>query len=368
MPSWSNILQEVQGSRLPNGALDLDGVRRAKYRALAAHTGRPLLIYASDFFNQGKIVGSGGEVNLDFRDKNGFEECTHNIPGPNLDVLLHSPGGLAEAAESIVKLLRTKYTDIRFIIPSMAKSAATMLALSGNSLVMNELSELGPTDPQFSMQRADGTQIQAPAQAIIDQFDAAQKQLSADAKLLPAWIPILPIYGPALYQQCKNAIKLSERLVKEWLATYMFANKPRRKALKSAQKVAYFFANHNNFLTHARRVDVDQMIALGATVHDLRKDPTTRKLIQDVYAAIIITFDSSGAFKLIENSAGDAYVRMVAMPQLAFPGAPGMIITPQPHAPAPSTPPAPAPSAPPVPAPSAPPVPAPPQNPKPRQG
>src|SRR5207302_1902999 len=117
----------------------------------------PLLVYAVDFYNQQKIAACLGEVNLDFRDKTGFEECTHNIPGPNIDVLLHSPGGLAEAAESIVKLLRSKYTDVRFIIPSMAKSAATMLALSGNTLVMDEVSELGPTDPQFAMQKADGT-------------------------------------------------------------------------------------------------------------------------------------------------------------------------------------------------------------------
>jgi len=311
-----NILQELERTRLPNGMLDLDAVRRGKIRAVAANTGRPLLVYAVDFFNQQKMLACGGEVNLDFRDKLGFEECIHNVQGPNLDVVLHSPGGLAEAAESIVKLLRAKFTDIRFIIPSMAKSAATMLALSGDALVMDEVSELGPTDPQFSMQKADGTQIQAPAQAIIDQFDAAQKQLAADAKLLPAWIPILPIYGPALYQQCQNAIKLSRTLVEQWLETYMFAGKPRKR--ESAKKIARFFSNHNNFLTHARRVDIDDMISLGANVHDLRQDPDLRELIHSLHSSLIFTFDQSTAFKLIENSIGDAYIRSVNIPQLGI--------------------------------------------------
>jgi hypothetical protein len=306
---------------------DLDGVRRAKLGAVADHTQRPLLVYAADFYNQLKVAACIGEVSLDFRDKHGFEECTHNIPGPNLDVLLHSPGGLAEAAESIVKLLRPKYTDIRFIIPSMAKSAATMLALSGNALVMDEVSELGPTDPQFMMQKADGTQIQAPAQAIIDQFEAAQAQLSSAPRLLPAWIPILPVYGPALYQQCKNAIKLSETLVREWLATYMFAGKPRNK--QSARKVAKFFANHNNFLTHTRRVGIDQMLELGVTIYDLRTDLPLRDLVQNLYSAIIMTFDSSGAFKLMENSLGDAYIRMVNLPQLVARAPVGIQIQPQ---------------------------------------
>lgn len=345
MPSWAKILAELDRTRLPNGTLDLDGVRRGKIRAVAARTGRPLLVYAVDFYNQQKMLSCAGEVNLDFRDKNGFEECTHNLAGPNLDVVLHSPGGLAEAAESIVKLLRAKFTDIRFIVPSMAKSAATMLALSGNALVMDEMSELGPTDPQFSMQKADGTQIQAPAQAIIDQFDAAQKQLSSDPKLLPAWIPILPIYGPALYQQCKNAIKLSRTLVEERLVTYMFAGKPRKK--ESAKKIARFFANHNNFLTHARRVDIDQMIALGANIHDLRQDLVLRDLIQELHSALIFAFDQSAAFKLIENSIGDAYIRSVLIPQLGA----RMLVAPPAQQPAPAQP---APSQPPAPAPPTP--------------
>ena len=139
---------------MPNGLFDLDGVRRAKIRAVAAHTGRPLLIYAVDFFNQHKIIACAGEINLDFRDKNGFEECTHNITGTSLDVLLHSPGGLAEAAESIVQLLRARFSDVRFIVPSMAKSAATMLALSGNVLVMDEVPCVFPGLDPANLQRS----------------------------------------------------------------------------------------------------------------------------------------------------------------------------------------------------------------------
>src|SRR2546427_1490565 len=42
-------------------------------------------------------------------DKIGFKAVTDNIPGPNLDVLIHSPGGYAEAVESLVRQLRGKY-------------------------------------------------------------------------------------------------------------------------------------------------------------------------------------------------------------------------------------------------------------------
>jgi len=52
---------------------------------------------------------------LDFSDKIGFKTVTENVQPPSLDVLIHSPGGYAEAAESIVQQLRRKYSNIRFV-------------------------------------------------------------------------------------------------------------------------------------------------------------------------------------------------------------------------------------------------------------
>jgi Serine dehydrogenase proteinase len=334
MPTWNDVRLELERTRLPNGNPDFDTVRRGKIRDLATHTGRPLLVYASDFLNQPKMAMAGQEINLDLRDKDGFLECIQRIPGEALDVLVHSPGGLAEAAESIVKILRHRFRDIRFIVPSIAKSAATMLVLSGNQIVMDTQSELGPTDPQFFIPRGDGTVVFAPAQAIIDQFEKAEAVLKTDPKRLPAWIPILPLYGPALYQQCKNAISLSKRLVKQWLASYMFGELPRRRANGAATRISNFFANHNNFLTHLRRVDVDEMIRLGATVHDMRNDAPLQSRVHALYFAIVHTFDGTGAFKIIENSVGDAYVRNIAVPPIP----PGMMLQVRP-VPAPAAPP-----------------------------
>ncbi len=199
-----------------------------------------------------------------------------------------------------------------------------MLVLSGNSIVMDELSELGPTDPQFSIPRSDGTRIYAPAQAIIDQFDGASAQLKGDPALLPAWIPILPSYGPSLYQECKNAIKLSRTLVRDWLAKYMFGAKSKTQALAAARKIANYFANHNNFYTHLRRVDIDKALDLGLVVHDMRSDPNLQARIHDVYHSLAFTFEQTGAFKLVENSlaaqraSGNCYVRALqALPMPA---------------------------------------------------
>ena len=68
-----------------------------------------------------------------------------------LDLILHTPGGFPEAAESIVKYLRSKFsTNIRVIVPHLSMSAGTMIACAGKEIVMGKHSSLGPIDPQFN--------------------------------------------------------------------------------------------------------------------------------------------------------------------------------------------------------------------------
>jgi ClpP class serine protease len=52
----------------------------------------------------------------------------YELKGKDLDLIVHSPGGSPEATEAIVTYLRSKFNDIRVIVPQAAMSAATMLA------------------------------------------------------------------------------------------------------------------------------------------------------------------------------------------------------------------------------------------------
>ncbi len=258
MGTWDTIAREVAALGTPDA---FDIVRREKIDAVRQKTGRRLVIYATDFANPLKNQFAGNLTSITFPDKDGFDEVTRNLPqGAAIDVLMHSPGGLAEAAESLVELLRARFTSVRFIIPSIAKSAATMMAMSGDQLLMDEMSELGPTDPQMVLVR-DGQTIQAPAQAIKDQFEIAQNEVNNDPSKLPAWVPILREYGPALLAQCDTALALSHRLVSTWLRRYMFAGE--EDAGEKADTISSFLAKHGNFLSHARRVGINDLQPLG---------------------------------------------------------------------------------------------------------
>lgn len=73
-----------------------------------------------------------------------------NIDG-KLDVIIESPGGDISAAYNIASLFQ-KYgnKELTFFIPRWAKSAATLIACSGEAILMTPVGELGPLDPQIT--------------------------------------------------------------------------------------------------------------------------------------------------------------------------------------------------------------------------
>ena len=128
---WQDIQSEIKAGAAPDKpAGDFDGVRRAKYKLVSDITKRPLIVYVTAFHNPVKAAMAAPFLSIDLSDKDGFHEVTRNLKSDVVDVFLHSPGGSAEATESIVKMLRGKFKDVRFIITGAAKSAATMMAMS----------------------------------------------------------------------------------------------------------------------------------------------------------------------------------------------------------------------------------------------
>jgi len=121
------ILQSGQGIT-GNQLLDL---RKACYTEIEKLRGRPLLVYATRFLDG---VPPGVPNQIDLPDVDGFTDLINSVSSSDsVDVILHSPGGRPDATERIVEILRNKFKEVHFLIPHSAYSAATMLALSGNT-------------------------------------------------------------------------------------------------------------------------------------------------------------------------------------------------------------------------------------------
>ena len=145
MPIWSEILQELAETGKDGARPDFDGVRRRYLSALNLHTGRSVILYASAWLQ--KTVRDQSATSIHNEDIQGLMEVCHGLPGSNLDLVLHSPGGFPETAEAIVAYLRSRFDHMRVFVPQQAMSAATMIACAANEIWMGNHSFLGSTEP-----------------------------------------------------------------------------------------------------------------------------------------------------------------------------------------------------------------------------
>ncbi len=323
MPTWGQILQELRPQA--NGVVDFDGVRRKYLANLHRLTGRAVILYSTAFLESRPFPPLDLQIQL--MDVQGLMEVVSNIEERELDLILHSPGGSAEAAEAIVNYLRTRFDHIRVFVPLAAMSAATMLALSADEIVMGDHSQLGPTDPQFNIVTPEGARS-APAQAILDQFELAKEDCKTPENLA-AWLPILRTYSPGLLVQCRDQKELSVRMVSQWLEKYMFRNDP--DASEKGKRIAEWSADYRSFQSHGRRVGPEDARNIGVVVHRLEDAPDLQDAVLSVHHATVHTHTGTGASKIIENHHGRAFIRLQRQEIVVAP-------QPQPVGPQPSRP------------------------------
>jgi ClpP class serine protease len=140
---WNNFVAATPGLT----PQDLLSMRMSCYAEIEKLRDRPLIIYASKFLDALPNTPNF----IDLSDIDGFADLVQSIhDSESVDILLHSPGGRPDATERIVYILRRKFKEVHFLIPHSAYSAATMLALSGDSITLHPNATLGPIDPQIN--------------------------------------------------------------------------------------------------------------------------------------------------------------------------------------------------------------------------
>jgi hypothetical protein len=314
MPTWSGILEELNQSQVEGGTPQFDGVRRKYLAALYQYTHRETILYASKWTQHDPNV-SPDAISIVDEDIQGIMEVIHGLSGPNLDLILHSPGGSLEAAEALVSYLRSKFDHIRVIVPQMAMSAATMLACAADVVIMGKHSFLGPIDPQIILTTQLGQRM-VPAQAIIEQFERAKIECQDPSKM-GAWLPMLSQYGPDLLVQCQHASDMSRELVRRWLASYMFRNDSQRK--RKSRRIANWLGDHGHFKSHGRHIPRNELEKRGLEVDHLENDHSLQDLVLSVFHSATHTFNGTSAVKIIENHRGRAFIKQVQAVLLQMP-------------------------------------------------
>jgi len=182
----------------------------------------------------------------------------------NLDLMLHTLGGSGDVAEKIVEMCRSHCEgEFRVIVPNMAKSAGTLIALGADRLVMGYCSELGPIDPQIEIVVGNARQLVS-AWTFIHARDVLEQKVNeaiAKGENPSAYLQQLAAIDPVFVTHCEQLMSFAKQLGRKWIAGRLeLQGQSEQQAEQLADKVIDFLSNVEEHITHGRLILARELI------------------------------------------------------------------------------------------------------------
>ena len=136
-----------------------------------------------------------------------------------LDLFLFSGGGYAEPAFNISRWCRHYSDKFNVIIPSYAKSAATLLCLGADTLLMGPASELGPIDPQIKIPDEYGSPQQVSALSIKEALKVIEELTQGDHSRAMKYMSLIEKIDLKILGQYDREIQSSKQQAQNLLKT-----------------------------------------------------------------------------------------------------------------------------------------------------
>ncbi|MBO6138359.1 MAG: serine protease [Lachnospiraceae bacterium] len=273
-------------------------MRISKMKELCDVTHRNLICYISAWL-QSSVMNP--EIQINDNDMNGLMNAVSGIEDRSigLDIMLHTPGGVVTATESLVNYLRKMFDmDIRVIVPHMAMSAGTMIACSSKEIIMGKESSLGPIDPQYH---------NVPAQGVLKEFERAINETMAAPNKSLIWKEIIQQYRPTFVGECDNVVKMSYDLVEGWLLDCMFKRSRNKKEIVT--RILDELSSHDASKVHDRHYDYVKCKKLGLKVSALEENQLLQDKVLSLYHCYLLSiYRLPSALKFIENHNGQTFV------------------------------------------------------------
>lgn len=156
---------------------------------------------------------------LDRNDSDVMFEILQSIKKKDrLDLFLLSPGGYADPALKMAQILRSfSGSNLGVLVPSYAKSAATLLLLGSDELVMGVASEIGPTDPRIEITDEDGRKMNVSAQSIEEALDIIENKTRGNPLASAKYMPLLENINLKTLGEYSRALKSSKQIAETLL-------------------------------------------------------------------------------------------------------------------------------------------------------
>lgn len=262
VPVFSKVMREISSAKRD--------IELAKRDIELGHSEREKIIQRLEHFEEGKRTTlilyvadfEAPSSSLTLEDTIILSDILNTIGKVDyLDLLIHSPGGDGNAAEEIVDMCdRHCSKEFRVIVPFWAKSAATLIALCSDRIIMGETSQLGPIDPQILVVNMDVPRNVSGVSFINSRDELVKKITDATRQgedPLP-YLQQLSTLNPAFVDHCVRLIEFTrdfgvKRMPKRMLKSHEHAEQKARVIIDN------FLSTHTRF-HHGRMIKADEIL------------------------------------------------------------------------------------------------------------
>jgi len=206
-----------------------------------------------------------------------IKKAINNDKPDAIAIIINSLGGDPHMVDNLVRTIYEGLEIGKFytIIPHLAKSAASLLALSSDKIIGGPISELGPVDPQLVIPTQPPQLISC--NSIRRLFENTIPELTKDktpqeAALIYSQLPIL------LYQQAIEAIEFTKNLVDRLVL--------KKEKVRSGSKETFIKKFLDEPLSHGEVIKLWDLTSIlkDDSVLILKEDSEEWKILNELYA------------------------------------------------------------------------------------
>lgn len=250
-------------------------------------------------------------------------DMLRNVTTDTLDFYIQTPVGSGEAVEEIVRFLRSKFSVVNFVVAGEAKSAGTILALSGDDIFMSDTGSLGPIDAKMHIGR-----MQVSASDYIEWVNEKKKEALQNNSLSPFDAIMVAQINPGEINGVYHAYKFAEDLVTGWLPKYKFKNwvktesqgLPVTNAMKEerAKEIVSWLADHSRWRSHGRSIKREDFNG-QLIIKRIDDDPILANLVDRMLTVSQLLLASTEVYKMMYTYSHKIQKTAVPMPQMGGP-------------------------------------------------
>ena len=220
-----------------------------------------------------------------------------------MHILLYSYGGYANTAFNLGRLLQSYSEYLSIVILREAKSAATLLACAADQIILTEISELGPMDPQI--RSSDSSERFSPL-AIKHIFDLLEKENKENhTHVVESLTKKLP--NPLILGEHLKSLEAGKDYLVKLLEARMLKNSSHEEILKVANQLV------TGYPSHGYCIDLAEARSIGLNAErNVPEDDQNLLFIMRAFKSVWSEFEQKIISKDQEEAAKafDIYVRL----------------------------------------------------------